>query len=104
MGAFPLSILVLVLISSPLSALNAAVLTARRRAGDPWLASNGQEIALTFGEGAGETPAYADIPVEMSSLPEGRLGINIVKDKCIVSRVLYRDAFLAGWRVGDNIV
>lgn len=100
-----LSILALVLLacSSP-AALNAAVMTERRRAGDPWFASNGYEIALTFGEGAGETPAYADIPVEMPSLPEGRVGINIVKEKCTVSRVLYRDAFLAGFRVGDDII
>jgi len=101
----PLSILAFVLLMpSPPAALNAAMLTERRRAGDPWFASNGHEIALTFGEGAGETPAYADVPIEMPCLQEGRVGINIVKEKRIVSRVLYRDAFLAGWRVGDDII
>lgn len=51
-----------------------------------------------------QTPALEMLEINMSSLVEGRVGVNIVKGQRKISRVLYRDAFLLGWRVGDEIV
>ncbi|CAJ1375664.1 unnamed protein product [Effrenium voratum] len=54
--------------------------------------------------GAGESPAYADVVIVMDQLPKSRLGINLVHKQRKVSRVVVREAFNAGWRVGDEVL
>ncbi|CAE7763878.1 GRXS16 [Symbiodinium pilosum] len=40
----------------------------------------------------------------METLPKGRLGVNLVHGQQKVSRVVMKEAFNAGWRVGDVIL
>lgn len=70
---------------------------------EDWFDNNGNAIAAFWGEGSGETPAHDTILIEMKSIPDGRVGVNIVKGQCQVSRVLHGEAFRAGFRVGDHI-
>lgn len=76
----------------------------RRSERQPWYSADGTEVAELFEGGGGETPAYETVAIEMASLPEGKIGVNIQKERRLVSRVLYREAFMAGWRVGDDVV
>ncbi|CAK9081766.1 Bifunctional monothiol glutaredoxin-S16 [Durusdinium trenchii] len=65
-----------------------------------------QQTGLTWtsGLGAGDSPAYDDAIIVMENLPKSRLGINLVHNQRKVSRVVVKEAFNAGWRVGDVIL
>eukprot|EP00435_Cladocopium_sp_Y103_P017016 s1749_g4.t1 len=67
-------------------------------------------LTWTKGLGQGESSAYdteaglKNVQIVMDQLPKSRLGINLVHNQVTVSRVVVREAFNAGWRVGDVIL
>lgn len=61
-------------------------------------------LTWTKGLGSGESSAYDTVQIIMDQLPKSRLGINLVHNQVTVSRVVVREAFNAGWRVGDVIL
>mmetsp|Transcript_90240 Transcript_90240/g.291792 ORF Transcript_90240/g.291792 Transcript_90240/m.291792 type:complete len:345 (-) Transcript_90240:102-1136(-) len=67
--------------------------SAKGPIGEPWTGTTG-----------GETPAVDCREIVMPMLIKGRIGVNIVKGERKISRVLFREAFNLGWRVGDEVV
>lgn len=61
-------------------------------------------LTWTTGLGTGQSPAYDNVLIIMNQLHANRLGINLVHNQQKVSRVVFKEAFNAGWRVGDEIL